>query len=233
MTLNTYEGETKVLISICHYWLCINSLCVWTKLNFYPFENVKVSRNGSNLINILIGKCQKNGKYKMEFLISYVNSNSKWESIACSHRELFLWFYLYHYHHPNTNQDKSQYNGGQSIWLCSYKSLVISLTGLGLLIVCAADLLKVLLPRAVTPHVTTRASEEITIFPRPDSVKRVDHEGAQSLVLQQYCLTWEHPLLSLAVFLPKFQGRRLRALQLGLPLHPWWRPERAASTPRR
>ena len=158
------------------------------------------------------------GNTKWNLIILYVNSNSKWESMACSHRELFLWFYLYHYHHPNTNQDKSQYNGGQSVWLCLYKSIVIALTGLGLLVVCAADLLKVLLPGAVTPHVTTRASEEITIFPRPDSVKRVDHEGAQSLVLQQYCLTWEHPLLSLAVFLPKFQGRRLRALQ------PEWPP---------
>jgi len=45
---------------------------------------------------------------------------------------------------------------------------MFALTGLRLLVVRAADLLKVLLPRAVTPHVTTRASEEITILPGPD-----------------------------------------------------------------
>ena len=66
---------------------------------------------------------------------------------------------------------------------------MIALTGLRLLVVRAADLLKVLLPRAVTPHITTRASEEITILPRPDSLKRVDHEGGQFLVCKQYCLT--------------------------------------------
>ena len=46
-----------------------------------------------------------------------------------------------------------------------------------------------------------------------------------------YCLTWEHRLLSPGVFLPKFLGRILRALQPAWPPPPWWTPELEASKP--